>query len=73
MFLLQRYTFSMIKTRKLHTFSMITNVKSYIFSRIREYKDRFILDFLSMLMVVAFGMIMMQGLGNLIQELLNMN
>lgn len=29
------------------------------------------LDFLSMLMVVAFGMIMMQGLGNLIQELLN--
>ena len=26
------------------------------------------LDFLSMLMVVAFGMIMMQGLGNLIQE-----
>ena len=27
------------------------------------------LDFLSMLMVVAFGMIMMQGLGNLIQEL----
>ena len=28
------------------------------------------LDFLSMLMVVAFGMIMMQGLGNLIQELL---
>ena len=31
------------------------------------------LDFLSMLMVVAFGMIMMQGLGNLIQELLNMN
>ncbi len=31
------------------------------------------LDFLSMLMVVAFDMIMMQGLGNLIQELLNMN
>ena len=31
------------------------------------------LDFLSMLMVVAFGMIMMQGLGNLIQELLNSN
>ena len=31
------------------------------------------LDFLSMLMVVAFGMIMKQGLGNLIQELLNMN
>lgn len=31
------------------------------------------LDFLSMLMVVAFGMIMMQGFGNLIQELLNMN
>ena len=31
------------------------------------------LDFLSMLMVVAFGMIMMQGLGNLIRELLNMN
>lgn len=30
------------------------------------------LDFLSMLMVVAFGMIMMQGLGNLIQELLNL-
>lgn len=31
MFMLQRYTFSMIKTSKLHTFSMITNVKSYIF------------------------------------------
>lgn len=38
MFLLQRYTFSMIKTSKLYTFSMITNVKSYIFSMISSKK-----------------------------------
>ena len=34
MFMLQRYTFSMIKTSKLHTFSMITNVKC---KRLRVY------------------------------------